>query len=252
MKWTALFIVGLLITVTPLIAQQIPAGTTLPIVLTSSIDAAKAKPGQQITGKVMQTINLSSGVRIPAGAKVTGHVVGANAATNSSPARLSFVMDTIRVDDHPYAVTTNLRAMAGFTQVLDAQTPLTGPDEGVTNADWTTEQVGGDENVYRDEGKVEAAGDRVVGSATANGILAAPETVPGMKCRGDFNHSGDQQAFWIFSSDACGSYGFDGLQISHAGRTNPVGQIDLASRKDIKLAEGTGLLLRVDGPSQRD
>jgi hypothetical protein len=51
---------------------------------------------------------------------------------------------------------------------------------------------------------------------------------------------------WVFSSDACGLYDFSNVTLTHAGRTNPVGEITLESRKgDFNIPSGSGLLLRV-------
>jgi hypothetical protein len=51
---------------------------------------------------------------------------------------------------------------------------------------------------------------------------------------------------WVFSSDACGVYGFDHLHIAHAGRTAPAGVVSLVSDQgELKIPAGTGLLLRI-------
>ena len=57
-----------------------------------------------------------------------------------------------------------------------------------------------------------------------------------------------QQAFWLFSVDACGAYGFDGLTVFHSGRTAPVGEVTLSSsNKMLKIDKGSGMLLLVGG-----
>ena len=54
-------------------------------------------------------------------------------------------------------------------------------------------------------------------------------------------------ALWAFSGDAQGNYGIDNLLITHAGSTDPVGTIVLASQtRNFRLEKGDALLLLVD------
>jgi hypothetical protein len=57
---------------------------------------------------------------------------------------------------------------------------------------------------------------------------------------------GQNQALWVFSTTACGVYGFEGLTISHDGSTSPAGQITLDSTRDILIRGGSGWLLVVN------
>ena len=246
LKWAGLLVVSLLVSTTVLIAEQIPAGTIVPIMLTTTIDAAKAKPGQAITGKVMQTVKLPSGVHIRWRTKVLGHVIAASSAKDGTASRLKFAIDTIIAGGHEYHVATNLRAMTDMTLVWQAEIPRPGPDDWrIGEPFWTTVPKGGQEVVYSGMGSVIATGTDKVGEANSNRPSDAAHA-PGVKCRGDLNSSGKPQALWFYSPDACGLYSFDDLMIVHAGRTNPIGEIELESKKDVKLPEGTALLLTVD------
>ena len=88
----------------------------------------------------------------------------------------------------------------------------------------------------------------VVGKSVGDGVLARPRE--GAECRGELEGNDNPQALWVFSTDACGAYGIEHLRIVHAGRTDPVGKIVLASgTQNVKLRNGDGLLLRVNGVS---
>jgi len=66
---------GLLSALAMLVTPGLPVGTALPVVLNSTLDAKKDKPGQKIEGRLMQDIPLSAGEKIKAGAHVIGHIV---------------------------------------------------------------------------------------------------------------------------------------------------------------------------------
>ena len=58
------------------------------------------------------------------------------------------------------------------------------------------------------------------------------------------------QAFWLFSVNARGAYGFGDLTILHSGSTKPLGEVTLASNgKAVKLGKGSAMLLCLDGSS---
>jgi len=129
--------------------------------------------------------------------------------------------------------------------VEQAQLPETGPDRGTSENAWTTDQNGG-EVVYRGGGPV-ANGLVSVGKPTTNGVLVHVSGKPGTKCRGEIEGNDRLQALWVFSSDACGVYDLPDLAIVHAGRTNPIGEITLASDKgEVNVRAGGGMLLRVN------
>src|SRR5208283_4770092 len=89
-----------------------------------------------------------------------------------------------------------------------------------------------------------------VGVPVADGVLAEVRHDPGTKCRGPVDNNDKPQAMWEFATDACGVFGFDRTEITHAGRTTPMGDIVLTSQHgNLNLRIGTGMLLRVNGSS---
>jgi hypothetical protein len=226
--------------------DKIPVGTILPVQLNSSLRSDKARAGEQVSARIMQDIPLPAGRKIHSGAKVTGHVVSARPADNGTGGEISLRFDALEIGKHHIAITTNLRALATMMDVSEAQVPETGPDHGTPENVWTTDQIGG-EVVYR--GGVVAHGSNIVGnSVLGSGVLVHVAAKPGLKCRDEVDGSDQLQAFWVLSSDACGLYDLPNLSLTHAGRTDPVGQITLRSNKgNVKIRGGSGMLLGIIG-----
>jgi hypothetical protein len=192
----------------------------------------------------MQDVVLQAGVTIRAGAKVVGHVIAATPPANGTGARISFTFDKVVASKRTIPVTTNLRAMASFVEVEDAQIPETGPDRGTPESAWTTVLVGGDID-YRGGGLV-THGSKTVGRPVLNGVLSQVNSKPGAECRGIIDGNDRPQALWVFSSDACGLYGLPNVAIGYTGRSDPIGRIELISNSNkLKIQSGSGMLLRV-------
>lgn len=222
--------------------DALPAGTILPVTLSKSINASKAGPGMEIRAKVMQDI---PGTSIRRGAGVIGHVVKVN-SSGAGQASLEISFDSVKSHGRQIPIKVDLRALASFVAVEQAKIPEEMSSRGLNEQTWTTEQIGGDQ-VYRGGGPV-AEGATVVGRPTAYGVLDVPQSQAGRPCGETVDDTSQPQAFWLFSADACGVYGYSHLRIERSGRTEPVGTIKLASdRGKLILYGGSGMLLRVQG-----
>jgi hypothetical protein len=225
--------------------NAIPAGTILPVQLSSSLDSRKSKPGQIITARIMQNVPFAAGARIRAGAKVFGQIIDVVPVQRGSGARIVFRFDRLVSSNRTIPLTTNLRALASMMEVHDAEVPTSGPDRGTSSNAWTTIQVGG-EVVYRGGGPV-VHGAEIVGKPVFDGVLVRVKSEPGTDCPGSDEGNDQPQALWVFSSDACGVYGFADITIAHAGRTDPVGEIVVTTNESrLKVPSGSGMLLRVN------
>jgi hypothetical protein len=245
MRRLKVLVAGLLLAASSLIAQEIPAGTVLPVMLRTTLDARKARVGQKIEARVMQDVPLSSQTRIRAGTKLVGHVVEVTRPGPTSGSRIAISFDRVIIRGAEIPVTTSLRSLASMMEVFEAQLPTNAIDDyGTTTSDWVTVQIGG-AAVYRGNGTVTTDG-QVVGKSTLGGEVTAKLIASGDgACRGTAAGNDREQALWLFSPSACGAYGFADLKIVHAGRHDPVGQIILASDKNVHVPAGSGLLLRV-------
>jgi hypothetical protein len=228
----------LLISATIAGAQEIPPATALPVTLNSTLDVRKVVSGQPFTASIAQDVPLPSGGKIRAGSRVRGRVLQAGRkGDGGSYLRLRF--DSVRSHGRDIAITTSLRALALPRDVLDAQIPPRTPARGESPANWTTTQIG-DDVVYRGGGHV-MHGLTVVGDPVKDGVLAELIAVPRPGC--DAGSSGRRLALWVFSSDACGAYGYSNFEIAHAGDTNPVGEIVVQSGENLRVYAGSGMLL---------
>jgi hypothetical protein len=173
-------------------------------------------------------------------------VIGIENGKNGDGVAIRIRFDALELKKQRVAISTNLRAIASLMEVADAQVPSSGPDRG-TPAAWTTRNLVGGEVAYGDGGPV-ARGTHEVGKALADGVLARVQSNDRGGCRGDAGDNDREQALWVFSSDACGLYGFSGARIAHAGRTLPKGEIVIVSQsRTLDLQAGIGMLLRVNG-----
>lgn len=235
----------ILLLTTSLFAQDaVPAGTILPVRLGTTLDGDKCRVGQVISASIMQDVPLAPGSKLRAGTQIRGRVLEVEKTSNGVKLKLTF--DRVRTRGQEIPVLTNARAMASYLDVTSAGIPNIS-DAG-PKWDWTTVQIGGDV-VYGDEVREEAGG-RLVGHAVKNGVVAQVSAVPDMGCRGAIDGNDQPQALWLFSSGACGLYGFEDLTLVHAGRSSPAGQIVLVSPRKIHIGSGSGILLRVNSVLQ--
>ena len=224
----------------------IPAGTILPLRL-PSISSKHVKGGDQIKGEIAQEVRLSDGTTIRPGTPVLGEVVSVTGANGGHGATLTLKFGKLVRRGRSTSIRTNLRALASTLEVEQAQIPASGPGESDVY-DWlTTQQVGGD-SVYGKQGPV-VGRSGTVGESTYRGVFVRVLASTEGGCRGAVGGNDRPQAVWVFSADACGLYGFPDLTILHAGRTEPVGEIVLESKRGpVKIRSGSGALLRIAGP----
>jgi hypothetical protein len=229
--------------------EPIPAGTILPVSLKFAIRSDKSQVGTKIVATVMQDVPLEDGALLPKGSRVLGHIVEAvDLGQGSDEARISFEFDQVWLGNRSVPITTNLRALASEPAVLGATPQLTSPDYPDNQI-----QIGGDQISYG-KGRSVTVGSQVVGTYTSQGVLAYVSQHPGTPCRGAIGGNTHPQAFWFFSVNACGVYGFGDMKVLHSGRTKPAGQVTLVSDgRTLNVGKGTGMLLRVDhsGPHEQ-
>ena len=229
-------------------SSSLPVGTILPVRIDKTLSLEEGRAGQVIEAEVMQDVPLPNRERIRMRSRVRGTILSVGRAGEGSGMQLSMQFNEIEYDKQTIPILTSLRAMASFQAVRAAQMSFTGADAG-TPAGWaTTVQIGGDTR-FGDGGEVRNHQKQKVGKGVIGGVLVYIRANPGAGCEGPEKGDDRLQALWVFSSDACGTYDFRGVQIVHQGRTKPKGAITLQFEKpDMKLEGATAMLLRVVAP----
>ena len=237
---TALFC----ITTATLFSQQIPSGTLLPVMLNKSIESDKAKPGQEVEATLRQDVPLPDGGKIKRMSKIIGHVVAPTTPTGGKGASLTLQFDRIEVDDRQVAVSTGLRAFASMQLVAQARNPQNANfAPGTSSWDLNMGLIGG-QIAYNGQKIVKAPNGQVVGKVPEPGAtLGVPMANPERGCA---RPTDTEQAFWVFSTDACGIYDDGGITyVSGIGGDKP-GQIVLNAPKKFIVRGGSAFLLQVN------
>ncbi len=156
---------SLLLAASMTFGQEIPAGTLLPIMLKTTLNADTDKPGMVIKGRIEENVPLSWRSYIPAGSKVLGSVLRVGRPNTTSGSEIEIKFDRVRVRGRDIPITTNLRAIASMMEVFDAQIPPIQNDEGPRT--WVTRKVGA--YTLEDEGEQGLAGERAASGPAGRG-----------------------------------------------------------------------------------
>jgi len=223
--------------------QVLPVGTALPVMMSSGIEASHAKVGQKIDGRLMQDVPISAGFTLKKGAHVIGKVIAVQ-----RPRSITVQFTQLQDGHQTIPLNVSLRALAASADVFQAAVPV-GASTSESSDEWVTQQVGGD-FVFRGRGYVSSPQGKV-GRWNGNGVWGRLDSGP--DCT-DADLSKDEQSLWVFSTSACGTYGYEKkLTITHDGHTAPLGQITLDSTaKNLEVRGGSGWMLLVNPAGKPD
>lgn len=218
-------------------AQNLPAGTALPLAVGTTLTAKGSKAGQKIDGKLMQDLRLPSGAVIKSGSHVSGHVVSVK-KPGAGGSNIVVQFDQLQDEHNAIPLNVSVRAVAGSKSVFNAGLPAGNSTNDEASVSWVTRQIGG-EYVFRGRGYL-ASGRGKVGVWDGRGVWGKLQAADNCE---DSQINTDIQALWVFSTIACGVYDLPDTTLAHAGNTPPMGQITLQSTKNVEIHGGSGWLL---------
>jgi hypothetical protein len=211
---------------------QIAPGTVIPAELAKSIDAKKAKQGDQVVAKTSQDLLSGGQVIIPRGAKIIGHVTQAKAREKGEPeSTLGIAFDKLVMKDgHELPLNASIQALAGPpSMAASSAAPMS--ESGGMPGGMSGSASGG----------MGGGGARGAGSAgTSPTAPGSPGSYP--QDTGVPSSAGTSNR--TLAPNAQGVVGISGLSLT-TGADNS--SVITSQNKNVKLDGGTQLMLRVNG-----
>jgi hypothetical protein len=231
-------------------AEALPSGTALPVEFLSTLMAGKAKVGDSVHAKTLQTITLPNKQILAKGTLLTGHVIESRPfAFDPKPyAEQAPSILTIRFDFISGGAQANnivVRALANAEEAYHSSSPdyLDDMDPAPT-----VHLIGGD--AFSPVGKLVFSPEgTVVGYNSRQGIHARllANLYVGSHSTFRCDAGTEEQSMAIFSASACGLYGFDYSTYLENLTGKEEGAFRLASRRyTVEIQKGSAALLEVE------
>lgn len=209
---------------------RIAPGSVIPVELTKTIDAKKAKPGDQIVAKVTMDLRTTSGeVLVPKDTKVTGHVTEAQARNKDqkeSQLGIAFDRASLKNGDMPLP--------------MSVQAVIAPPSNNANG--------GTDEGAPAPSGGSAApapSGSSRGGSMGSSSQTPAPTSAPSTNTEGTAGPQQQNGARPQINGNTQGVVGISNLKLEPAANAAQ-GSVLSSEKNNVKVESGTMLLLKVN------
>ncbi|HET9280719.1 MAG TPA: hypothetical protein VFR24_02040 [Candidatus Angelobacter sp.] len=224
-------------------SAALSSGTAMQAELTKSLDAKKAKPGDQVTAKLTQDVKQNGKVVLHKGSKLVGHVTEAQAKSKeNAESKLGVVFDKAELKGGQEVA---------FNGVIQALAP---PVSGALS-------LAGDESSNAGAGMSAPSGPAMGGGARGGGTLGAAtgavnpavgSTVGAVgrtagSATGAVNNTVGAAANGTLNTTSRGVVGLQGLALNTAVAGSAQGSVISSADKTVKLDSGTQMVLQVAG-----
>jgi hypothetical protein len=229
-------------------AGSLAAGTTIPATLSKPVDARKAKSGDQVMAKTTQDVRSNSGVVIPRGSRLVGHVTDAKAkAKGDSESTLGIAFDhAVLRNGQEIPLNASIKALAASTNNASASMG----DETLGGATDSSLGSGVSAPASRGGGGLLGGTGNAVGGATST-VGGAANGVGNPAANIGTNVSGAASGTTLgtagqLTSQSQGVIGLHGLSLNSAASNSTSGSVITSTGKDVKLDSGTQMLLQIN------
>jgi hypothetical protein len=215
-------------------ASRIAPGSVIPVELTKTVDAKKAKTGDEVVAKVTEDMKTESGqVLVPKDTKVIGHVTEVQARSKEQKeSQLAIVFDR--------AVTKDGNTMQ---QLMSIQAVVGQPQNNNANAPGGNEQAA----IPSPGGGMPAGGG---GGGGRTGSMSSPQASnttprPSASAGTTAPDTSSNVSHPAINAQTQGVIGIANLNLSPASGGAP-GSVMMSEKSNVKLESGTMLLLKVN------
>jgi hypothetical protein len=212
-------------------APRIAPGSVIPVQLTKTIDAKKAKPGDEVVGKVTMDLKTTSGeVVVPKDTKVVGHVTESQARSKEQKeSQIAIAFDRATVKGEDVNMPMSIQAVIA--------PPSNDANNGGNSAgnNQAAPAGGGGAAGSPTNGGRTSSGQTQPPSATGNNTPNAPSDTP--------QQAGNARP--QITGNTTGVVGISNLTLA-AGANATQGSVLSSDKNNVKVESGTMLLLKVN------
>ena len=207
----------------------------IPVQLTKTVDAKKAKTGDEVVAKVTQDMKTQTGeVLVPKDTKVTGHVTEAQARTkDEKQSELAIAFDHANLKGQDVQLPMSIQAVIGPQN--NANSAPGGNDAGASPT-----AGGGSPSPSASSGRGGMGGSQQSQepqSPQSSSAAPPPESTSG-------NTQSGKGAYPPINAQTQGVIGIPNVTLS-AAPSGPQGAVMSSEKNNVKLESGTMLLLKV-------
>lgn len=210
--------------------KKVAAGSVIPVQLTQTIDAKKAKPGEQVVAKVTQDMKTSTGeVLVPKDTKIIGHVTEAQARSkDQKESELAIMFDRAEIKNG-----SSMEMPMSIQAIIGQQNnpPAAENDQGVPPA-----SRGATSNPGATAGRSPMAGGSTPPPSASPSAETGPPPSEGQAGNGSRPP---------INGHTTGVIGLSHIQLSPNSNAQQ-GSVVTSDKNNVKLESGTMLLLRVN------
>jgi hypothetical protein len=209
---------------------KIAPGSVIPVQLSKTVDAKKAKTGDEVVATVTQDLKANSGeVVVPKDTKMIGHITEAQARNKEQKqSELGIAFDRAVVKGDQMQLPMSIQAViAPPSNNSEAEAPA-GPSPSAAGGGSSGSPMGG---------------SRTTGTGSGTGSSAQQNSPPSGGASEPTSQAGERPPI---TGNTQGVIGISDVKLESASQNSQQGSVLTSEKNNVKIEKGTMLLLRVN------